>query len=157
MPDPAAEAQLQDAVARADRARRSRDAAARRWRIAPIAAAAGLVVALASRLRGWTPFVTVLVLGAAGLALAAYAIAARRHRAVSDRDVSRIDADAGLKGELRSAHWFAGTPDRDDWIQFHLARAAERVRGVDWAGLYPAPPAGRAKVATGVMAIAAIT
>jgi len=152
----ASETQLQDAVARADRARRTRDTAGRLWRVAPLAAAACLAIALAARLLGWTPLVPLLVLAAAALVLAGYVIAARRSRAVSDADVSHIDADAGLQGELRSAHWFAAAPERDDWIRFHLARAAERVRSIDWPDLYPAPSTGRAKLTTGVLAVAAV-
>src|SRR5947208_151049 len=152
----ASETQLQDAVARADRARRGRDTARQLWRIAPGSAAASLAVALIGRLRGWTPLVTLLVLAFAALALAAYVLAARRQRALSDDDVSHIDEDAGLHGELRSAHWFTRSPDRDDWVRFHLARAAERVCAIDWPALYPAPAAGRAKLATGVLAAGAI-
>src|SRR4051812_22224037 len=157
MSDPAAsEAELHNAVARADRARRGRDASLRLWLAAPLAATACFALAVAGRLAGWRPSLTLTALAVAALALGAYAIAARRHRAITDHDVSHIDADAGLHGELRSAHWFAAAPDRDDWIQFHLARAAERVRAVDWASLYPAPAAGKAKGATGLMAVAAI-
>jgi hypothetical protein len=157
MPDRAdSEIQLQEAVTRADRARRGRDAARRLWRIAPAVAAGTVAIALLGRLRGWTPFVTLLIIGIAALALAAYVLTARRHRTVSNDQVSRIDDDAELHGELRSAHWFTLSTDRDDWVRFHLARAAERVRAVDWARLYPAPAAGRAKLATGVMAAAAI-
>src|SRR5262245_60342021 len=150
------EDQLQDAVARADRARRGRDTARRLWTVAPIAAAVCLAIAVAGRLLGWTPLVTLLPLAAAGLALAAFVAASRRRRAVSDAEISHIDEDAGLGGELRSAHWFATVPERDDWIRFHLARAADRVRGIDWTALYPAPASGRAKLATGVLAVAAV-
>jgi hypothetical protein len=161
--DPAAsDTQLQDAVARADQARRARDASVSLWQAAPVAAAACLLVAIAGRLRAWTPLVTLLVLSAAALALAVYVLAARRRRAPSDAEVARIDADADLRGELRSAHWFASLPAAasaqagDDWVAFHLARAAERVRGVDWTALYPAPPSGRAKILTGGIAAAAV-
>jgi hypothetical protein len=157
MSDPApSETQLQDAVARADRARRVRDTAISLWKAAPFTAGACLLVAIVGRLRAWTPLVTLLILAAAAVTLAVYAVAARRHRAVSDADVSRIDADADLHGELRSAHWFAAVPDRDDWVQFHVARAAERVRAVDWSALYPAPPAARAKLLTSVIAAGAV-
>jgi hypothetical protein len=163
MVDPlASEAELQHAVARADRARRGRETARRLWTMAPVAAGVCLVIAIGGRLRGWTPFVTLFVLAVAAIALGAYVVIARRQRALSDAEVSSIDADAGLKGELRSAHWFATQPADasadagGDWILFHLSRAAERVRGVDWAGLYPAPAAGRAKLATVMMAVGAV-
>src|SRR5215831_4647358 len=157
MADPVpSEIQLQDAVARADRARRARETGHRLWAAAPLAAVVCFAVAVAGRFRGWTPAVTLLVLAVSAIALVLYVIVSRRRRALSDTDVSHIDADAGLHGELRSAHWFALAHERDDWIHFHLARAAERVRAVDWAGLYPPPAAGRAKLATGLLATAAI-
>ncbi len=157
MADPAPfELQIQDAVARADHARRVRETGHRLWAAAPLAGVACLAVAIAGRFRGWAPLVTLLVLAISAAVLALYVLVSRRRRALSDADVSHIDADAGLHGELRSAHWFARTPERDDWIRFHLSRAAEQVGTVDWAGLYPPPAAGRAKLATGLLAVAAI-
>ena len=150
------EAQIQDAVTHADRARRVRDTAVSLWKAAPLAAGVCLAIAVGGRIAGWAPLVTLLVLAVSVVALALYVVIARRRRALSDADVSHIDEDAGLGGELRSAHWFALAPERDAWIQFHLARAADRVRTVDWAGLYPPPAAGRAKLATGLLAAAAI-
>jgi hypothetical protein len=157
------EVQLHDAVALADRARRARNTAMSLWKTAPIAAALCLLVAVAGRLRGWTPLVTLLVLGATAVALAVYVLAARRQRVLTDAEVCHIDDEAGLKGELRSAHWFTRLPAdaaakaADDWVAFHLGRAAERARAVDWAGLYPPPAAGRAKLATGLLAAGAVT
>src|SRR3954471_6434504 len=111
MPESAeSEIQLHNAVTRADRARRVRDAARRLWAAAPLAAGACLMVALTGRLRGWTPFVTLLALAAATGALAILTVASRRRRALSDADVAHIDAEAGLRGELRSAHWFMRLP-----------------------------------------------
>jgi len=157
MVDPVtSELQLQNAVADADRARRVRETAVSLWKAAPLAAGVCLLVAITGRAVGWTPLVTLLVLGIAAAALALFVAAGRRRRTLSDADVSRIDEAAGLQGELRSAHWFAGVPERDEWIRFHLARAAQRARAVDWASLYPLPPAGRAKLATALMAVAAI-
>jgi hypothetical protein len=157
MVDPTpSETQLQDAVARADHARRVRDSAISLWQSAPLAAGVCLLVSVAGRVRAWTPLVTPLVLAAAAAALAVYVVAARRQRQPSEAEVSRIDDTAALGGELRSAHWFASAADRDDWVQFHMARAAERVRGIDWPALYPTPPSGRAKIVTGAMAAAAV-
>ena len=157
MPDPAgSELQLQDAVARAEQARRVRETAHRLWAAAPLAAAVCLVIAVGSRLRGWTPFVTLFALAGSAAALALYAALARRRRKASDAEVSRIDADAGLHGELRSAHWFTETTERDDWIRFHLQSAAERASSIDWTALYPPPPARRAKLLTGLTAAGAV-
>jgi hypothetical protein len=157
MVDPVhSEARVQDAVARADQARRVRDTTVALWTAAPIVAGVCLLVAIAGRLLAWAPFVTLLVLGLASTTLAGFAFAGRRSGTLSDAEVARFDADAELQGELRSAHWFALSPDRDDWIALHLARAGERVHGVDWPALYPAPTAGRAKLLTGALAVGAV-
>jgi hypothetical protein len=143
-------------IAAASRRRRIRDNSRQAWRLAPVVAAAGLAVAAAGRWAGWPVIVPlgVLALGFAGLAAHAYAI--RRERVVSDALAARIDADAGLGGELRSASWFAGRENRDIWADFHLDRAAERLRGRDWTQLYPAVRAPRAQIATLVLVVAAL-
>lgn len=157
MPDPTgSELQLQDAVARAEQARRVRETAHRLWAAAPLAAAVCLLIAVGGRLRGWTPFITLFALAGSASILALYAALARRRRKATDVEVSRIDADAGLQGELRSAHWFTQTTNRDDWIRFHLESAAERASSIDWTALYPPPPARRAKLFTGLSAAGAV-
>lgn len=80
----------------------------------------------------------------------------RRTRAVSDAMAARIDAEAGLGGELRSAAWFASRDTRDEWAAFHLARAARRLETVDWRALYPPVRAVRSQVATAALFVAAI-
>ncbi len=109
-----------------------------------------------SRWAGWPALLALgaLVFGVAGLA--AHAFASRRDRAVSDAVAALIDADANLRGELRSASWFAARPLQDPWVGFHLDRAATRLHTINWAQLYPTVRAPRARIATAVMAIAAL-
>src|SRR4051794_16506638 len=143
-------------VAEADRLRRLRDESVRVWRVAPPAAAMCLGLAAASRWAGWpavVPFAA-LAVGAAVLGLMLFLV--RRDREVSDATAAALDEGAALGGELRSAHWFARRDDGDPWIEFHLARAAERVQSVDWKRLYSPPPSARARIATVAMAAAAL-
>lgn len=153
---PAAGPIVRAGVARADRLRRSRDAGRWLWRAAPAITAMGVAVAAAGRWAEWRPAVPLAALAIGGAALAAYFLAARRDRHVSDATAAEIDAHAGLGGELRSAHWFEARDTNDPWIDLHLARAAARVDAVDWARLYPAVGAGRAKFASVLMALAAV-
>jgi hypothetical protein len=143
-------------VAQADRLRRMRDAGGRLWRLAPVAAAVCLGVALAARWGRWPPIVPFAAMAAAAASLLAIAGAARRTRETSDAAALAIDAHAGLKGELRSAHWFAHRSDPDPWVEFHLAHAADHIGRVDWPALYPVARAPRAKLATGLLTIAAL-
>ena len=143
----------------ADRQRRGRDSSRRIWRAAPIVAFACLAIALAGRLSGWSPLVSITAIVLAGAGLAAAIVLSRRPRTVTDADAAAIDAHAEMNGELRSAHWFAHHTegaDADGWIDFHVGRAADRVQRVDWSRIYPTDPASRAKVATIVFAAAAI-
>lgn len=143
----------------ADRQRRQRETNRRLWRVAPIAAAACLVIALAGRLAGWSPLVSIAAIVLAAAVLGLLVIVARRPRTVTDADAAAIDAQAAMNGELRSAHWFVhNTPDADTggWIDFHVGRAAESMQRIDWSRVYPADPASRAKTATVVFAAAAL-
>jgi hypothetical protein len=150
-------------LARADRLRRLRESGLRLWRTAPWMAAACALVAAIGRLAGWPALLSVTLLAAALASLGVYAVYARRVRPVTDADAAAIDAHARLGGELRSAHWFADLPavtaaeagddDRNPWIEFHLARAAERLRAIDWSALYPTEPASREKTATALLTV----
>jgi hypothetical protein len=143
-------------VTAADRLRRTREATRRVWRAAPVVAAAGLCLSAGSRWAGWPALIPLgaLFFGVAGLI--AYAFAGRRDRGVSDAIAARIDEHAGLRGELRSATWFAARDLRDPWVDFHLNRAAARLHTIDWARLYPVVRAPRARLATAAMAIAGL-
>lgn len=143
-------------LAEADRLRRTRTAAGRLWRVAPATAALFVAVAIGGRLGAWAPLVTIGTVAVGTLTLLLLVVTARRPRPVSDAAAAEIDAHAQLNGELRSAHWFAQHGERDPWIDFHLSAAVERVQAIDWSSLYPAPSAGRAKLATAVLTAVAL-
>ena len=146
---------LRAELARGDRSRRTRANAVRLWRVAPIVAGVCALVAAIGRILHWPALIPVALLGAALLALTLYAVMARRVHAVTDVVAVELDERARLEGELRSAYWFSGHDARDPWIDFHLARAAERLKTIDWAGLYPPARAPRAKTATALLALVA--
>jgi hypothetical protein len=140
-------------LARADRLRRVRDSGVRLWRTAPWAAAACALVAGIGRIAGWPGLFSITLLALALGSLAAYGIHARRPRPISDAEAGDLDARASLRGELRSAFWFAQHDVRDPWIDFHLTHAANRLRAIDWSALYPAERASREKTATALLTV----
>lgn len=119
-------------------------------------AGAALAVAVLRRWTLWSAWTPAIVLLAGAAGLAAYILIATRARSLADRAAAAIDRDAGLGGELRSASWFAGREARDNWANLHLERAAARLKSVDWAQLYPAVRAPRARLASVVMIAAAL-
>jgi hypothetical protein len=138
---------------RADRLRRATTAHRRLWRAAPIAAAVCAGIAGVGRVAGWPGAVALAFLLLALLSLALFVIVSRRERALSDQIAVELDEKARLEGELRSAYYFTGHDTRDAWVDYHLARAAQRLEGIDWPSLYPAARAGRAKAATAILAL----
>ena len=142
-------------VAHAERLRRARVTSERLWQTAPVCAAVCLALAAGVRWAGWPPLVLMVAGGAALAAIGAYLYNARRDHIVSDAAAAGIDARAGLGGELRSATWFAARDGGNDWVDFHVARAAARLEAVDWTALYPPVRAHRAKAATALLVIAA--
>ena len=156
-PDPSAASEaVRAALSAAARQRRVREVSAIVWRVAPAIAAVAMVLAIVRRWTLWSPWLPVVVLVAGGAALAAYVLAAVRRHAVSDAVAAGVDEDAGLRGELRSASWFAGREHRDSWANLHLQRAADRLNTVNWSTLYPSVRAPRARAATAVFALAAL-
>jgi hypothetical protein len=147
---------VRDVVAAADRQRRERAAFASVQRLAPWAAGATLLVALASRWRGAPLWVVWAALASSAAILAALWTLQRRSRATTDAIALAVDADAGLEGELRSAHWFEAQPGRDQWTDYHLEHAASKMRGVDWSALYPAVRSTRTWMVTGLLAAGVI-
>ena len=144
-------------VAGADRRRRTRAAALQAARLAPAIAAALLVVAVIARFAGWSRIWAIAGLVIAAASLLAYSWLARRPRASSDAIALQVDEDAGLGGELRSAHWFSSKEEKpDEWVEFHLQSAASRAEQVDWVALYPPVKAARAWSLSGLMAAAAV-
>ncbi len=155
-PHPPADQRVRDSVAAADRRRRTAEATRQIWRAAPILACIGLLVAAAGRWAAWPAILPlpILAIGIAGLAL--YAYIRRRDRTMSDHLVARIDDDAAMKGELRSASWFATRDTRTDWADLHVERAAARLQSIDWRQLYPDSPTGRARLATALLVVATL-
>jgi hypothetical protein len=68
----------------------------------------------------------------------------------------RLDDDASLGGELRSARWFAAEGAASDWTDLHLSRASARLGAVDWRATYPAVPGARAWAGAAVLVVAAL-
>jgi hypothetical protein len=143
-------------MAQAVRARRSRETVRVLARIAPVGAAIALVAAAIGRFLGWRPVLPLSLLAALAVGLGVYVLVQRRVRAVSDVIAAGVDADAGLGGELRSAHWFASQEAPTAWPLFHLERAAARVGAVAWSQVYPPVRAHRAWATTALLVVAAL-
>lgn len=154
---------LRATVAAIDQRRRARAVRARVAQLAPYAAGAGLVLALASRWFGWTVGVPAAALIVLAVALVVVAWWGSRAMPVSDGAAASIDHDAQLGGELHSAHWFAGTPlpeadgsERASWSAFHLANASRRIQAIDWPALYPPVQASRQWLTSGALVAVAV-
>ena len=128
----------------------------RLWRVAPVVAASGLLVIVAARWAGAPRTVPLVAVGVSLAVLASYLYLRERGRAIGDAVAAGIDNDGGFGGELRSASWFAAKDTRDEWTAFHLDRAAARFSGMDWASLYPAVQAWRARWVTAGCVVAAL-
>ncbi len=162
---PQSDSSLRATVAGIDRQRRSRAARTRVAQLAPWAAGVALLVALLSRWFGWTPALAGVVVAGVVLALLARVWWGSRALPVSDAAAAAIDADAGMGGELHSAHWFAGRtsesatgeePEAAAWSAFHLTHAARRIQAVDWASLYPPVKAARQWMTSGALVAMAV-
>ncbi len=147
---------VQEIVVLADRRRRSREAVRVLVRYAPMAAGALLLFAFLTKIFSWPAAIPPVIGAVIVVALVAAMVVLGRSRPSTDAIAARVDDDASLRGELRSAHWFAAASGRDDWADFHLGRAVNRAEQVDWAGLYPPVRATRTWAATGVMLIVAV-
>ena len=90
------------------------------------------------------------------LALAAIGVHPRPPATVDGRDCVRVDTDAQLRGELRSAHWFSttGRAGRVDVLSPQPRR--DRAAQVSWRELYPRESGTRAWVMSGVCAVAGV-
>jgi len=124
--------------------------------MAPWVAGLALIAGLLGRWLAGSQWIGLAVLAGGILALGADAWWQGLTRPTTDAVAAAVDADAGLGGELRSAHWFESQPDRDVWADYHLGGAVTRARAVDWAGLYPRNWSGRAWAATAVCAIGVV-
>ena len=143
---------VRDLVAAADRQRRTREAFARVQWLAPWVAGGALAVAVTARWFGAAAWISWAALAAAFAVPAALWIVLRRERATTDAIALAVDTDAGLAGELRSAHWFEAQPERNEWAQFHLDRAVTHAGAVDWRALYPSSRSARSWIVTAVLA-----
>lgn len=144
------------AVQRAEQLRRRRLVTRQLLRVLPVAAGGLLVTAALVRLTHspLSVFWTVLALAVAGIAT--FVAIKSRVPAVTDAAATQLDADAGLAGELRSAHWFASNPVSNAWTTFHVERASDHVESVSWPAVYPPVKTARALAGSAVLALAAI-
>ncbi len=147
---------LRGSLSDANRFRRARDRRRRAWRAAPYLAALSLSIGLLGGIRGWPPVLPLALLGTGLCVLAAYALFSRATRDIPDAVAAAIDREAGLDGELRSANWFTTRAALDAWAEFHVDRAADRVRSFDWASVYRPATDRRAKLTTGGIAAATL-
>lgn len=131
--------------------RRARRAVRELARIAPWVAAVALVAAALARMLGWPIPATWAGLALVAVGLGGWFLWRRRAPAATDLMASSLDTDAGLRGELRSAFWFADRQDADPWASFHVERAAERLRVLQWSDFYPPVRATRAWAITAVL------
>ena len=118
--------------------------------------AAAVVSALFVRWRGAPALWSLAIPVTAAIGLAGYLLIMRRQPSVSDAVASEVDRDAELGGELRSAAWFAARGSSEPWVSFHVARAAERAGSIEFRSVYPPVKAGRARIASSLLTIAAI-
>jgi hypothetical protein len=145
---------VRDAVAAASRRRHGRETSRVLWRLAPVVAGVCAALGVIGRWMAWGLAAPLIAVGAACAVAAIYLLIEHRPRVASDKIAAAIDDDARLDGELRSAVWFASQNSRDEWAEYHLARAAARLETENWSALYPAYRAPRARLATGVLALA---
>ena len=127
--------------------------------LAPWCAGGVLLIAIAARLLGWSRWTGLWALGAAVVGLVVLTWLQRRTRPTTDAIAAAVDADAALRGELRSAHWFEhepAAPETAPWVDFHVTRAMERASGIDWRALYPSIKATRQWAVTAVASLIVI-
>ena len=144
------------AAARAEQLRRRRTSTRRLLRVVPVVCGGLLVAAALVRLTHAPTTVFWVVLAAAVSGVAVLAMIGARAPGVSDAAASQLDTDAGLAGELRSAHWFASNQITNAWTAFHLERAAGHVDAVSGRSVYPPVKAARALAGSAVLALGAI-
>lgn len=154
--DPSARDVVRQRVVEGLRHRRARVAARQMARVAPWVAGVVLAVALAARLLAWPAMVTWTTFALAAVGLAGWFLWVRRISAPTDGIASSLDADAGLRGELRSAFWFSDQREPGPWAIFHLEHAARRLAVLQWSDFYPPVRAARTWAITAALAIASL-
>ncbi len=146
--DPSARDVVRQRVTEGLARRRGRRAVRDLARIAPWAALVALAGAVLARLIGWPIAAIWGGLIALFAAVGGWFLWRRRTPAATDVLASSLDVDANLGGELRSAFWFSDQHEADPWAAFHVERAAERLRVLQWSDFYPPVRATRAWVLT---------
>ena len=146
---------VQDLVAAGDRRRRQRAVAKTLARTAPIVAACVFLVGILGSGVGWSLAVTASVWIAFAAVLGVWAVLKTRPRPTTDAIAVDVDRDAGLTGELRSAHWFSFNPSPSAWAAFHLDEAARRSSTVPWHEVYPRTSSRKSWLAAGLLSLAA--
>ena len=144
------------ALSRAEQLRRRRFVTRHLLRVVPATAGVLLVTAAIVRLVNAPVSIFWAVLAIAVVGVAVFAWIAGRVPPLSDAAALQLDTDAGLDGELRSAHWFAANPISNPWTSFHLDRATGHIDSVSWATVYPPVKAARAWAGSALLATAAI-
>jgi hypothetical protein len=124
--------------------------------MAPWVAGVALLAGLTGRWLAGSTWIGLAVLAAGAIGLAAFAWVTSRSRPTTDATAFAVDADAGLAGELRSAHWFESRGDRDAWADFHVGEAAAHAQAVDWVALYPRAWSGRTWAITALCAVGVV-
>lgn len=147
---------VRDLAQTAERLRRGRLVDRQLARLVPALGAVLVVFTVISRVAGWRPIVPIAVVAIAVAGVALVAWLGRRVPAISDAMAMRIDDDAAQQGELRSAHWFAGQDAADEWTDYHLEKAADRLDRVEWRSVYPPVRAGWSWAAGAALAVIAV-
>jgi len=140
MADTGPRVRLRDLARAAERLRRGRLVDRQLTRLVPALGVLLVVFTIISRVAGWRPSVPIAIVAIAVAGVALLAWLGRRVPAITDAMAARIDDDAAQQGELRSAHWFAGQADTDEWTDYHLENAANHLDRIEWRSVYP--PAG---------------
>lgn len=143
-------------LARAEQLRRRRFVTRHLLRVVPATAGVLLVTAAIVRLVGAPVSIFWAVFAIAVAGVAVFAWIAGRVPPLTDAAALQLDTDAGLQGELRSAHWFAANPVSNPWTSFHLDRATGHIDSVSWSSVYPPVKAARAWAGSALLATAAI-
>jgi hypothetical protein len=144
------------AVAHGEHWRRRRQLTRTLARLLPAVTAVLLLAALVIRFAHAPVALFWAISASAAVGVGVFAWLTARVAAVNDRAAARVDADAQLGGELRSALWFTSQPAGDAWTSYHLDRAAARVEQVSWPAVYPPVPASRAWAGSAVLGVLAI-
>lgn len=144
-----------EAVSAGDRRRRMRAVWRTLARLLPAAGALVCVVGLAGALLHGSWLITASVWVVLAASIAGWVYASTRPRVVTDVEAAVVDRDAMLGGEIRSAAWFATRPSRGAWETFHIDKAAERIRTVDWRVVYPPVRTRGAWIAAALLSAAA--